>query len=519
LPYKDSTEIYESIEKIMNLHLNINALIPELVFTFAAMFVLLLGAFIKRRGNRLLGGIALVTLVANLLLLYWLSLQGKIEVLSGGEPGAGDYIPGIFVVDSYALFFKVLFSLLGIILVFLSIHYLKIKELQAGEFYSVLLLTLLGAMAVVSSTDLTTMFVVFVLISISTYMLIGIARLDVRANEASLKYFVLNLFATTILLLGISWLYGITGSTKFPIISQQLSEHTAVLSNSFIPILMLSLLLAGFAFKLTAVPFHSYAVDVYQGAPVPVAAFLSAVSKVAAFAILIRLLFSGLHVSPLSGKETALLLALGVFSLIGGSITLWVQTNIRRLFAATSIIHAGYILIGLGIASATSGEAANESLAKVLYYLVAYSFAIIGIFSSLSACRSDGTHPERIEDLRGLIRRSPALAIGITLLVASLAGIPGTAGFMGKFYILRMAMENGSYWIGFAVLGLLALHAEAIIYMRFLKVLYSRPVESSESLEVPRAVIFGCAIILLAAGVLPGTLLGWTTSAVSSLIP
>jgi NADH-quinone oxidoreductase subunit N len=504
---------------------NIKALIPELVFTLVSMFMLLLGASTKKRRNKLFGGIALATLVANFHLLLWLSRQGTpIEVLGSGMPGGANYEPGIFAVDGYALFFKAIFTLLGILLVLLSVYYLNIKKLQTGEFYSVLLLALLGVMAVVSSVDLTTMFVVFVLISISTYMLIGIARLDVNSNEASLKYFVLNLFATAILLLGISWLYGITGSTKFSIISQKLVGRSGVLSNSFIPTLMLSLLLAGFAFKLTAVPFHSYAVDVYQGALPPVTGFIAAVSKVAAFAILIRLLFSGLNAELLSGKVTGLLWALGIFSLIGGSVTIWFQTNIRRLFAAAGIIQAGYILIGLGIARATSGEVVGESVAKVMFYLVAYAFAIIGIFAALSACRSDGTHPEHIEELRGLIRRSPALTIGITLLVASLAGIPVTAGFMGKLYILKMALGNGFYWL--AVLGLIAIHAEAIIYIRLLKVLYSRlpargtqtgPKESSESLASPRTVIFACVIILLAVGVLPKMLLNWATLAVGSL--
>ena len=495
---------------------NIKVLTPELVLTLVSMFVLLLGASIKKQGNRLLGGIALLALVVNVPLLFWLSrLNLPLYVRAHSET------IGIFVVDSYALFFKALFTVLGIILVFLSMYYLKNKKLQAGEFYSVLLLTLLGVMAVVSSVDLTTMFVVFVLISVSTYMLIGIARLDIKANEASLKYFVLNLFATAILLLGISWLYGITGSTKFPEISQQLAGRTAVLSNSFIPTLMLSLLLAAFAFKLTAVPFHAYAIDVYQGAPAPVTGFLAAVSKVAAFAILIRLLFGGLNVGLLTGKEAGLLWVLGVFSLIGGSITLWVQSNIRRLFASASVIHAGYILIGLGMAI-KSGADASEYLPQVLFYLVAYAFAIIGIFSALSAFRSDGTQPEKAEDLRGLIRRSPALAIGITLLVASLAGIPGTAGFMGKFYILKMAWGTGAYWLG--VLGLLVLHAEAIMYIRFLKVLYSRPGESSEPLSSPRIAIFACVTILLVAGILPlvagvfpNALLDWAKLAVGSL--
>ena len=354
------------------------------------------------------------------------------------------------MVDSYALFFKALFTVLGIILVFLVAYYLKIKKLQAGKFYLVLLLAILAAMAVVSSASLITMFVLFVVLISISYML-----------------------------------------------------------------------MAGFAFKMTVVPFHSHLVDVYQGTLTPI---IAAVSKVAALAILIRLLFSGLNADLLSGKQAYFLWALGAFSLIGGSITLLVQTNIRRLFAAASIIQVGYMLIGLGIAT-KSGADANEYLAKVMFYLVAYSFAIIGIFAALSACRRDGTHLENTEDLRGLIRRSPALAIGITLLCASFAGIPGTAGFMGKLYVLRMVSGGGFswqtvftprmvYWLGLLII----IHIEAIIYTRLLKkVLLGRPSESAESLTSPRAVIFACVIILLVAGVLPNTLLGWAKLAVGSL--
>ncbi|MGQ9629125.1 MAG: NADH-quinone oxidoreductase subunit N [bacterium] len=482
--------------------MDIKALIPELIFTLVSMFILLLGAFIKGQGGRLLAGIALATLLANLPLMVWLSRQGRLDVL------------GIFVMDDYAVFLKVLITVVGIVLTFLSMHYLRFNKLQEGEFYSVLLLVVLGAMAVVSSADLTTVFVIFSLISISTYMLIGIARVDISANEASMKYFVLNLFATAVLLLGMSWLYGITGATKFGEISQQLLDRAGLLARSSIPALMLALLLSGFAFKATAVPFHMYAVDVYQGAPTPVAAFLAAGSKVAALAILARMLISGLM--PVSGKWAILLWALAVLSLVGGNVTGWVQTNARRLFASASIIHVGYILAGLGLMGwMADPEAREDILARTVFYLVVYAFTITGAFAALSACGRDGKQVQELGDLEGLIRRNPALAVALTLLIASLFGVPVTGGFVGKYYLFTSAAIYGAPWL--TALGLLSTFAEAFLYFRVIRAIYSRGEASGEKLAYPRIALISCVVVILAAGVLPWFLLVWARAAVASL--
>jgi NADH-quinone oxidoreductase subunit N len=344
--------------------------------------------------------------------------------------------------------------------ILMSLPYLKAEGLHLGEYYGFILLALSGMMVMVSGADLLTIYLGTELMSLSLYVLAGLKRASPRSLEASAKYFVLGAFSSGLLLYGISLLYGLTGSTRLSAIADALGTK-----GFDDPLLLIAtiLLTVGFGFKLAVVPFHMWTPDVYQGAPTAVTAFMAVASKAASFAAFLRVFVEGL--GGMRADWSNLFVVLCVITLVLGNVVAIVQTNIKRMLAYSSIAHAGYALIGLVAAGRAAGESGGTSgIASVMLYLAFYAFMTLGAFAVIAMFRKGGLEGEDIDDYAGLAKRQPVAALMMLVFMVSLAGIPPTAGFLGKFYVFMAAVEAGLSWL--AAVALIFAAVSAYYYMR-----------------------------------------------------
>jgi NADH-quinone oxidoreductase subunit N len=337
--------------------------------------------------------------------------------------------------DYFALFFEVLFASLGILTVALSHSYLRRRGLLQSEFHILTMAAVVGMMVLGSATSLVTVFLGLELLSISLYVMCGFARTDFRSQEAAAKYLLVGGFASAFVLYGMALVYGAAGTTVIPDIAQRLGEGSG--SN---PLMLLGILLmgVGFAFKVSAAPFHMWTPDVYQGAPIPVTAFMSVGTKAAAFAMIVRVFAGGLpHLAP---QWQAVLVFVSVASMGVGNLGAIVQTSLKRLLAYSGIAQAGYILIGV-IAGGQAG------LAAVLYYLFVYMFMNFGAFAVVTLLSRPDGDGDSFADLEGLSRRNPVLAVAMTIFMLSLAGFPPSVGFFGKLFLFTAGVGAGYTWL------------------------------------------------------------------------
>lgn len=484
------------------------AILPELIVVTAACLVLVLDP---------------VTPASKKELLAWISL-GALALcigLTGGQIGMLNMrvfaFNDLVVVDAYARFWKLLLYVVTGLTILMSLPYLKVERLQLGEYYGFTLLALSGMLVMVSGADLLTIYLGTELMSLSLYVMAGLKR-SPRSLEASAKYFVLGAFSSGLLLYGISLLYGATGGTKLASIAG------AIGTRGFEdPLLLIAtiLLTVGFGFKLAVVPFHMWTPDVYQGAPTSVTAFMAVASKAASFAAFLRVFVEGL--GGLKAEWSPLFLALCLVTLILGNVVAIVQTNIKRMLAYSSIAHAGYALIGLVAAGRGMGESgATSGLASVMLYLVVYAFMTLGAFAVIGMFRKGGIEGEEIEDFSGLAKRQPLAALLMLVFMVSLAGIPPTAGFIGKFYVFMAAVEAGLSWL--AVAALIFAAVSAYYYMRVVMVMYMREPEATV-VDIPRlvpspalSIVLACAIAgVIIFGLFPNPLVSLALQSVLSL--
>ncbi len=425
--------------------------------------------------------------------LVWVSL-GTLALCMGltvSQMGTqASIFSGLVVIDTYGAFWKLLLYFVTGLTILLSYSYLKEERLYVGEYYGFLLLSLCGMMVMVSAADLLTIYLGTELMSLCLYVMAGLKRKEPRSLEASAKYFVLGAFSSGILLYGISLLYGATGSTRLPAIA------SAVTAQGFTdPLLLFStiLLAVGFGFKLAVVPFHMWTPDVYQGAPTSVTAFMAVGSKAASFGAFLRVFVEGL--GGVKTDWSAIFLLLCLATLVVGNIVALVQTSIKRMLAYSSIAHAGYALIGV----VAAGRAEHSSgIASVLLYIALYTFMTFGAFAIVAMLRKGTIEGEEIEDFTGLAKRHPLPALLMLVFMVSLAGIPPTAGFIGKLYVFRSAVEAGMTWL--AVIALLFAAISAYYYLRVVMVMYMRdPIEGTD--PVPRLVMSPTLSIVLACAV------------------
>ena len=433
------------------------AVLPEIILAVLSMALLMFGVFRKDDPSDAVTIGALVALGLAAIFVIW-----------GGE-GTVTAFNGAFVVDTFARLMKVLVLFGSAVAIVLSVHFMKRDGSQRFEFPILILLATIGMMMMISANNLIALYMGLELQSLSLYVLAAINRDSARASEAGLKYFVLGALSSGMLLYGSSLVYGFTGSTAFPQIAQSLAAHGAGLGLIF----GLVFIIAGLAFKISAVPFHMWTPDVYEGAPTPVTAFFAAAPKVAAMALLIRVMVSPFGHSVPDWQQILVFvsiasMALGAFAAIG-------QTNIKRLLAYSSIGNMGYALVGLAAGTV-------EGVQGVVVYMMIYMIMTLGTFACVLAMRRKGLMIEEISDLAGLARNHKGLAFVLAMLMFSLAGIPPLAGFFGKYFVFLAAVKSGLYTL--AVIGVVTSVVGAFYYLRIVKIIYfDEPAERFDAMD------------------------------------
>jgi NADH-quinone oxidoreductase subunit N len=412
----------------------------------------------------------------------------------------------MFMSDGFALVFKMMFIVAGILTALVSHDFLRARGVLGGEFHALLLFAIVGMMLLASAYDFMTLFVGIELTSLSTYILVGLTKKDLWSNEAAIKYFLLSIMASAVLLFGISIVYAAVGTTNFGEIYGRMGELAGRAPG--VPIAALVFLAVGFGFKITAVPFHMYAPDVYQGAPTPVTIFLSVGPKAAAFAGLARTLEAVAH--PIAADWLTLMSVLAVLTMTVGNVAAIAQQSVKRMLAYSSVAHSGYVLIGVAAMAAADGadSGAPGAAASVVFYLFAYTFMNAGAFSLLLYMRRGDDFGEDLRDFSGLARRRPAVAVAMLVLLLSLAGIPPTAGFFGKFYIFMAAINAKMYLV--AAAGVVNVVISLFYYARIVVHMYMREPEAevSDVGSAPlHAALFFSVTATIVLGVFPQTAL------------
>ncbi|MBF0153794.1 MAG: NADH-quinone oxidoreductase subunit NuoN [Magnetococcales bacterium] len=473
--------------------INLVPLLPEIVIALAAMGLLLAGAWRDKGSGGSLVGYGAILAILLAALLTW----------SSSGPNTAETFDGMFVLDPFASFMKMLMYVGALFPILLSWDALQRLDMRTGEYFVLNLFALLGGMIMVSSGDFLTLYLGLEMMSLSIYVLAGYRRDDALANEAGLKYFVLGSMASGLLLYGISLIYGGTGGITFA----GVQESVAVAGTGHLGVhLGVILVVAGMAFKVAAAPFHMWSPDVYEGSATPVTAFMSSLPKIAGFAAIYRVLpgaFADLH-----GQWGPVLQFLSIISLVVGAFAAIPQTNIKRMLAYSSVGHVGYALIGL-----VPGTVLGYR--SVLIYLAIYLFMNMGVFALILVFARDGIG-ESIQDYRGLAHKRPVLAAVVALFMFSMAGIPPFAGFIGKLNVF-MAAVNGGH-VGLALAGVLSSAVAAFYYLRIVKIMYFEQPEVGFQMRVggfSGAVIAVSAFLILAWGIQPGRLLAWAELSVT----
>jgi NADH-quinone oxidoreductase subunit N len=464
------------------------ALLPELLLAALAMLVLLAGLGKSRPRHGTLGAAAVFSLAATGAALWYSA--------SSVDPSAR-FFAGMFALDHFAVFFKALFLLSSALTILLSLDYLERNDYRPGEFHALILLATVGMMTMASGTSLATIYVGLELMALSTYVLAGYFRREVKSHEAAAKYFVLGAMSSGILLYGLSLIYGTTGTLDLAALARILASGRAGTPT----MIGVALLACGFLFKVAAVPFHVWTPDVYEGAPTPITAFMSVGPKAAAFAIFLRVFVGGL--GPLDAQWRWLVGGAAALTMVWGNIAALTQDNVKRLLAYSSIAHAGYALVGL----VAGGAAGTQS---VLFYMLVYTVTNIGAFGFVVLLESRGFAGETVSDYAGLARRHPLAAFGMLLFMLSLGGIPPTAGFMGKLYLFAAAVNAGYVWL--VVVAVLMSAVSLYYYFRIVLQMYLRDGEEAEPAPLVSApwterVVWACGLAVLVIGVLPAPFL------------
>jgi len=415
---------------------------------------------------------------------------------------------GMAVLDNLTLFATLVIGYATGLVLLESIDYLKRRGMESGEFYILVLFAAAGMVIMAGANDLIVVFLGLETMSLALYVLAGFFRTEIQAGEASMKYFLLGAFASGFFLYGIALIYGATASTNLDKIGAAVKAGAGR-----DPLLLIgfALLLVGFGFKISAVPFHMWTADVYEGAPTSVTAFIASGSKAAAFAALLRLLLESLR--PLQGEWTWLFWVLAALSMTLGNVVAIAQQNLKRMLAYSSIAHVGYMLVGIVAVGGLGGG-------SVLFYLLVYTFTIAGAFGIILLLERSGEEAVGIGDTAGLATRHPLAALALALFLLSLVGIPPTAGFVGKFYLFGAAVRSGYVWL--AVIGVLNSAAAAYYYLRIIVNMYMREPEGPPAVIMPSfAGALAVAVALwgvIQLGIFPAPLFDLAQSAVLPLL-
>ena len=452
---------------------NLNLVLPEIFISLSIMFLLVLGVF-KNDSSKITFNISLlVLLITAIITLNETFSIDRITLFNNSV-----------VVDYMSSLMKII-TLLGAFLVLvISSAYLKTFKIYKIEYPILILCSVLGMMVMISSNDLMVFYMGLELQSLALYVLATFNRDQLKSSEAGLKYFVLSALSSGLLLYGCSLIYGFSGSTNFNIISNQLNSNEYVLTFGIVFILV------GLAFKISAVPFHMWAPDVYEGSPTSVTLFFTMVPKIAALTIFIRFLY--VPFLNLINQWQMIIIFLSIASMLFGAIAAIGQTNIKRLIAYSSIGHIGYTLAGLATGS-------NEGIQSSIIYISIYVVMNLALFSCLLMLKRNNQYFEDIEDLSGLSKNHPLLSLSLLVILFSLAGIPPLAGFFAKFYIFKAVIEQSMYFL--AIVGLLSTVVAAFYYLRIIKIIYfdkeKEKYDEDHSLWLKFSLTFSTILILL----------------------
>ena len=448
----------------------INALLPELFLSLSIFFILMAGVF-KKNSYNFVTNLSLFAL--SLIFLILLNIDTfKIKVFSD-----------TFISDPFTNFIKILIVVSSLFILNFSQAFIKENKIDKFEYPIIILIAILGMFIMVSSNDLILFYLGLELQSLSLYILAAIDRDNQRSSESGIKYFILSALSSGLLLYGCSLLYGFTGSTNFDQIALQLnSDNTgAIFSVVFI--------LVGLAFKISAVPFHMWTPDVYEGSPTSVTSFFAVAPKIAGLAVLIR--FMQIPFQNILVEWQTIIIFISIGSMILGAVAAIGQTNIKRLMAYSSIGHIGYALAGVATGT-VSGYSSS------IIYITIYAIMNIGAFGCIFLMRSAGVYKENIEDLSGISKKHPLLAISFLIILFSLAGIPPLGGFFAKFYVFMSVVENEMYVL--AVIGLLSTVISAFYYIRIIKIIYfdelKEPFDQIKNISIVSTVFLSCLILI-----------------------
>jgi len=460
------------------------AIKPEILLSIFGLAILVLDFMLEKRDKYLNAVAALIGLgfAAVQLGMFW-------PILKGG--GHFEGFSGSFTLDTFAIYLKFLIVIATGLAVLISAKYLEIEGAHYGEYYALLVFSAVGMMFLASGTDLIVLFVALEVMALCEYVLTGFLRGSRRSNEAAVKFFLLGAFSSGLLLYGMSILYGIGGSTNLAVIMGRLSERSPTDLLSWVAMITL---MAGLFFKVAAVPFHQWTPDAYEGAPTSITAFISVAPKVASFAIFLRLLLSCIW--PLRVQWQLLMVGVAVATMTLGNLAAITQTNIKRFFGYSTISHVGYLLLGV----ITAADGSETGLQAVFIYLLVYAFMNLGAFAVIIVMRRKDLIGDEIDDLSGLMSRSPGMAIMMLIFLLSLAGIPPTAGFIGKYFIFLSLIETHHYIlavlaVGYAVVALYY-YLRIVIAMFMKRALDTVPLATGPGLSVALGLSLGVTLLL-----------------------
>ena len=446
-------------------------ILPELFISIAVMFLLMLGVFIKK-SFKIVNTLTIIILIFSIILV----LNQPNEIMK--------IFDNSYIIDPFSTFMKVLTFIFCIFVLLISKDYVRNNRMEKIEYPIIILSATLGMILMISSYDLILFYLGLELQSLCLYILASFKKDDIKSTEAGLKYFVLSALATGILLYGCSIIYGFTGSTNFEVISNSLNNLNpgAVFGIVFIVV--------GLAFKISAVPFHMWTPDVYEGSPTSVTSFFAVVPKIAAVAVFIR--FMNVPFANAIEQWQIIIIFLSIGSMILGAVAAIGQNNIKRLMAYSSIGHMGYILAGLSTGTISGTQSA-------LLYLTIYLIMNLGMFGFIFMMKRENIYYENINDLSGLSKNSPLLSLGFLIILFSLAGIPPLAGFFAKFYVFMSVIQSEMYFL--AIIGLITSVISAFYYLRIIKIIYfdkpAKQFDDNNDFNIKIPVIISTLIILI----------------------
>jgi NADH-quinone oxidoreductase subunit N len=467
--------------------------LPEIILSIFGMLVMVLEpVFDERRSQKSLGAIALVGSLAAIAASIYQSQY------------AGFAFWNMVRVDSFSVFFHVLVTIIGAVVILSSCEYMAVQRIRAGEYYGLILFGLVGMCLMSSAVELVLIFISLEISSISTYILAGFRRREASSAESSLKYFLLGSFATAFFLYGVALMFGATGSTNIDKISQALQSNEV----PTLAYLAIALMFVGLGFKVASAPFHIWTPDVYEGAPAPIVGLMSTAPKAAAFAVLLRILFE----ANAPGRFWLIWVS-AALSMTLGNVGALVQNNIKRLLAYSSIAHAGYLLVAFAAAP-------QVGISAAMFYAASYAAMNVGAFAVVSHLANYGEKYVTLDDYAGLARRSPLLAATLTIFLLSLIGIPITGGFFAKFYVFSAALRSNL--VGLTIIGVINSAIGAYYYLRIIVMMYMREARTEVPVMKVPAGIAAALVITVAAtiylGVLPGRVLDYALHSADGLM-